>query len=275
MEIVSSAAALGTAALLDRLGLGASKKADFFIPDTSLQQLRNRLIIITSQQGWGLLKEQEIDKHLVITVQVGQWGLSMSGAQRLAVALIETSGGVQGSATSKSIMGQLADWGANQKNLNILIDNLTHFNNKDGAIASGQLTFPKPKPLISPKFYIIIGIGFILIAIIQVILGISLNFHRQAALKQVNEEINQGSVSMNAQLEARQCQPEISADKIKIGFKPETDSLTIRSLLQQMGASGCEKCNHDWLLICHIDPRNQFMLTAQFSNNPNILFLAP
>lgn len=273
---ISSPVALGTAALLDKLGLGTSKKTNFFLPHTTLQQVRKYIHSVISVEQWSLTKEETVDNHLVFSIQVGQWGISVSGAQRLVVALIEAKGGVQASATSKSVMGQLVDWGANQKNIDKLVDSLKHPKEKisDHKLLEHQ-NISKSKPLISPKFFVITVIIFIVGFIGQLFLNMYSNNQRNAVIEKSYEQIDQGNLLMQAQLEARECQPEILPDKIKIGFRSDIDGTTKQSLLQEIGAINCEECQHDWLLICTINPKDQFKIPAQYSNNPDILFIAP
>ncbi len=52
--------------------------------------------------------------------QIGQWGLKISGSQRLMVLVTEKENKVYVSLASKLTMGQIIDWGANKNNLEMV-----------------------------------------------------------------------------------------------------------------------------------------------------------
>lgn len=170
--IIDEAASLGLFTLLDRLGFGASKRVGFFLSSINTDQAKILLGHFSAKQGWRLIKEENQEGVLIIIFQVGQWGLSISGSQRVCLALSQERNGVRGAATSKSTMGQLVDWGANQKNL----DNLVAFweqtfsqPNQLGNLLSQPVFFAQAKSTINPKFFWIIGLtilGFFIVKII-------------------------------------------------------------------------------------------------------------
>lgn len=153
---------LGIFTLLDRLGFGASKRVGFFLPSINIDQVKILLGHFSAKQGWRLIKEENQEAAVIIIFQVGQWGgLSISGSQRVYIALNQEQTGVRGIATSKSAMGQLVDWEFNQKNL----DNLVAFlekaisqPNQLGNLLSQSVSFAKAKSTINPKFFGFLGL---------------------------------------------------------------------------------------------------------------------
>lgn len=173
MGIIDEAASLGLITLLDKLGSGTSKRVGFFLPGVNVEQVKTLLGHFSAKHGWYLIKEESQEGALIIIFQAGQWGLSISGSQRVYLALNQEQTGVRGAATSKSTMGQLVDRGSNQKNLDNLIAFLEQAisqPNQLGNLLSQPVSFAQAKSTINPKFFLILGLTLLAFFVFKIII---------------------------------------------------------------------------------------------------------
>ncbi len=159
MGIVDTSISLGISAELDRLGVGAAKKTGIFLPGADISHASVLVAGLSSKYKWGLLDEKDFEKGKIFVLQVGQWGLSIKGGQRLTIVLQQEQNGVRGALVSKSVMGQWYDWGANQKNLERAVDFLeNHLNTRGNGYLLQVPQFAPKKPIIHRNSLILLVI---------------------------------------------------------------------------------------------------------------------
>lgn len=166
---------LGISRILEQFGVGKSKQSTILLPlASSFEEINNALLLLASQKKWPLLSSQAIEEKYILFFQIGQWGLSISGAQRATIILFKYNGQIAVYITSKSTMGQFSDWGANEKNIKIiktfLEDTFADNNKKSEILALAQNIKPlKPKPSINPWFWVITILPSLLVSLFLVI----------------------------------------------------------------------------------------------------------
>lgn len=152
--------------VMQQYGMGVLRQAESLLPEMNLVQARTLLLYFSNNAKWPLILERVEDGKATYIFQVGQWGLSMYGAQRVGVILEQQPNGVSVTMESLSLMGQLYDFGKNQKNLDELTVFLTGASTNPPLLEK-YLTYqgnflPKTYVMNLKYFYII----FVLIAFI-------------------------------------------------------------------------------------------------------------
>lgn len=145
--------------IMEKYGLGAYKRAESFVQDISIQEARQAVMYFANLHNWHFKNQYEETDKITMIYQVGQWGFSLHGAQAVIVVFIQETGGTSISVDSTSMMGQITDFGANQKNLDDLIVFLT-----DAAAHREKLeTYKLYGKLIKPNHFIINPIYWLII----------------------------------------------------------------------------------------------------------------
>lgn len=271
MGLIDTAASIGLASILDKAGFGASKKITFFLTNISLQNTKELIKILADNERWGLISEEQKDNYLVIVLQVGQWGFKISGSQRLAIVAEQQEGGVEISAASKSTMGQVVDWGANQKNLEKLRVFLTH--PQDQIPVQPIPEFQKSKSTINYKFWIVLIGIFLIFFLIRVAVLISTAMKVRTTTQQFNEDVVKLNNELEAMKKARECMGTHDFDKVAVAFESTTTAAQRSSLLAEMKLTGCEKCTYDWLQICNSKGQGTYKLSYDYEDDPRIMFI--
>ncbi|MEN9328750.1 MAG: hypothetical protein RI947_1558 [Candidatus Parcubacteria bacterium] len=144
---------------MERYGLGAYKHAESFVQDISIQEARQATMFFANTHNWRFKNQYEETDKITMIYQVGQWGFSMQGAQAVILIFTQETGGTSVSVDSTSMMGQIADFGANQRNLDeftvFLTDTATHREKLDTYKSYGNLIRPNHF-IINPVYWLII-----------------------------------------------------------------------------------------------------------------------
>ncbi len=194
----SSAVALGTAKWMESRGIGASKKTILHLLNSTPEEVEKALDILASQDRWSNKETQPaINNNPIIRYQIGQWGLSISGSQLLIVAIIPSENATDITLESRSMMGQLMDWGRNQKNLDraasFLQNTFSSQESKSSVLSMPATPLPKQSLIEQKSFRIfLIIMGFITIVLPLIF--------RVATVQKVNVQMQQ--LNLDSQ---RQC----------------------------------------------------------------------
>lgn len=161
MSLADEFSSLGLAKILEQFGVGATKNKIITIAGaSSAEEIAAVLLVLAQQKKWSLLTDETIEGKRVLALQIGQWGFRISGAQRAVIVIFSHNNQFAAHITSKSIMGQLLDWGANEKNIKIIADFLEQAfvtPEKSAEILSKASSAQPiaPKPSIHPLFWVV------------------------------------------------------------------------------------------------------------------------
>lgn len=137
--------------IMEKYGLGAYKRAESFVQDLSLEEAKTLMMYFSRLNSWHFKNEYDEEGKITMIFQVGQWGFSLYGAQAVIVVFTQAQGGVNMSADSTSMMGQVVDFGSNQKNLDKL-----HLFVTDAAVHKEEIAkYRNYGNLIQPNHFII------------------------------------------------------------------------------------------------------------------------
>lgn len=156
---------------MDLYGLGIAKHADIYLPNISFDQTKVLLIRFARLYKWRIIEMQEKENERWYELQAGRWGLSIFGSQRVTIIIVPKDTGVECTIYSRSTMGQLFDFGANQRNLEKLTTYLTTEIEKGPVPSQTTETFRKAKFVIDYRYGLIV-VGLIVIQV----LGFYLNY---------------------------------------------------------------------------------------------------
>ncbi len=104
--------------IMDKLHLGASKSDEFVLQNTTIAAVCANIQTIARNDSW----KQQLNETSVTHSNQG-WmsgGFGVSGYQQIGINLDQVENDVKVKIGSRSIGGQLNDWGANEYNVNRL-----------------------------------------------------------------------------------------------------------------------------------------------------------
>jgi hypothetical protein len=103
--------------LVDKLGLVPKKSVDIVLENTTLENTLNAISKAAQTSEWKLSHEEKLEGLVIQTWEAG--GFSVSGYQFVTINATQQGTNISLHIESRS-RGQLADWGANARNINIL-----------------------------------------------------------------------------------------------------------------------------------------------------------
>ncbi len=119
--------------------------------------LETHVAYFAKHHHWSLLHKESSAEKVLYLFQVGSWGVNLRGVQEINLTFFFENDRCKAFLSSKSLMGQMIDFGANQKN----IDDLSLFLadlSSDNTSTSGRSTgaFPTKRPVVDYLYWTIV-----------------------------------------------------------------------------------------------------------------------